>query len=210
MTGVRCINEHHRKEVLAADAYVMALGSYSPFLLKPLRVPCLIYPAKGYSATIAIDDHRGAPTVSLTDLAWKIVFTRLGDRLRVAGTAELSGYNKDLNLVRCEALLRRTFELVPRRGRTRQRAILDGPAPRHAVQRSTGGRHALPQPLPRYRTWHTRLDDGVRIGPRARRRDRRPQARRRLCLHPWPRQAGPAMNLFAPENLAHFTRRRRR
>ena len=54
-----------------------------------------IYPAKGYSATIAIGDHRGAPTVSLTDLAWKIVFTRLGDRLRVAGTAELSGWDTD-------------------------------------------------------------------------------------------------------------------
>ena len=100
----------------------MALGSYSPFLLAPLGVPCLIYPAKGYSATIAIDDHRGAPTVSLTDLAWKIVFTRLGDRLRVAGTAELSGYDKELNHVRCEALIRRTFELFPdagERGRRR-------------------------------------------------------------------------------------------
>jgi D-amino-acid dehydrogenase len=136
MTGVRCINEHHRKEVLAADAYVMALGSYSPFLLKPLHVPCLIYPAKGYSATIAIDEHRGAPTVSLTDLAWKIVFTRLGDRLRVAGTAELSGYNKDLNLVRCEALMRRTFELFPDAG------------DRDSAQFWTGLRPATPSNVP--------------------------------------------------------------
>jgi D-amino-acid dehydrogenase len=113
---VRCLNEEHRKEILTADAYVVALGSYSPFLLRPLGVPCLIYPAKGYSATIAIGAHRGAPTVSLTDLAWKIVFTRLGDRLRVAGTAELSGYGKDLNLVRCEALVKRTFELFPEAG----------------------------------------------------------------------------------------------
>ena len=105
-----------RFDTLTADAYVMALGSYSPFLLKPLRVPCLIYPAKGYSATIAIAGHPGAPTVSLTDLAWKIVFTRLGDRLRVAGTAELSGYSKDLNLVRCEALVKRTFDLFPDAG----------------------------------------------------------------------------------------------
>ena len=114
--SVRCVNGDHRKEVLTADAYVVALGSYSPLLLAPLAVPCLIYPAKGYSATIAIDGHRGAPTVSLTDLAWKIVFTRLGDRLRVAGTAELSGYGRDLNLVRCEALVRRTFELFPDAG----------------------------------------------------------------------------------------------
>ena len=54
--------------------------------------------------------------MSLTDLAWKIVFTRLGDRLRVAGTAELSGYGKELNHVRCEALIRRTFELFPDAG----------------------------------------------------------------------------------------------
>ncbi len=113
ITGVRCIDEEHRKEIMHADAYVMALGSYSPFLLRPLGVPCLIYPAKGYSATIAIEGHRGAPTVSLTDLAYKIVFTRLGDRLRVAGTAELNGYDKDLNLVRCEALVNRAFALFP-------------------------------------------------------------------------------------------------
>jgi D-amino-acid dehydrogenase len=136
MTGVRCVNEEHRKEILTADAYVMALGSYSPFLLKPLGVPCLIYPAKGYSATIAIDGHAGAPTVSLTDLAWKIVFTRLGDRLRVAGTAELSGYSKDLNLVRCEALVRRTFDLFPEAG------------DRESPQFWTGLRPATPSNVP--------------------------------------------------------------
>ena len=114
--SVRCVDGDRRKEALTADAYVVALGSDSPLLLAPLAVPCLVYPAKGYSATIAIDGHRGAPTVSLTDLAWKIVFTRLGDRLRVAGTAELSGYGRDLNLVRCEALVRRTFELFPDAG----------------------------------------------------------------------------------------------
>jgi D-amino-acid dehydrogenase len=136
IAGVRCFNEEHRQELLAADAYVMALGSYSPFLLAPLRVPCLIYPAKGYSATIAIEDHRGAPTVSLTDLAWKIVFTRLGDRLRVAGTAELSGYGKELNHVRCEALIRRTFELFPDAGN------------RQTPQFWTGLRPATPSNVP--------------------------------------------------------------
>jgi D-amino-acid dehydrogenase len=80
-------------------------------MLAGLGVPCNVYPAKGYSATISVGDHQGAPTVSLTDLAWKIVMTRLGDRLRVAGTAELTGWNTDLNRTRCEALARRTFEL---------------------------------------------------------------------------------------------------
>ena len=190
MTGVRCVNEEHRKEILRADAYVVALGSYSPFLLKPLGVPCLIYPAKGYSATIAIDDHRGAPTVSLTDLAWKIVFTRLGDRLRVAGTAELSGYNKDLNLVRCEALVKRTFELFPDAGDRESAQFWTGPAPGHAVERAAGGRHALSQPVPRHRPRHAGLDDGLRLGPRAGRRDGRPQAWRGFCVYrrqqsPW-------------------------
>jgi len=136
IAGVRCFDEEHRQELLTADAYVMALGSYSPFLLAPLRVPCLIYPAKGYSATIAIEDHRGAPTVSLTDLAWKIVFTRLGDRLRVAGTAELSGYGKESNQVRCEALIRRTFELFPDAGN------------RQTPQFWTGLRPATPSNVP--------------------------------------------------------------
>jgi D-amino-acid dehydrogenase len=136
VAGVRCFNDEHRQEMLTADAYVLALGSYSPFLLAPLGVPCLIYPAKGYSATIAIDDHRGAPTVSLTDLAWKIVFTRLSDRLRVAGTAELSGYGKELNHVRCEALIRRTFELFPDAGN------------RQTPQFWTGLRPATPSNVP--------------------------------------------------------------
>lgn len=133
---VRCLNAEHRKEVLRADAYVVALGSYSPFVLQPLRVPCLIYPAKGYSATLAIGDHRGAPVVSLTDLAWKIVFTRLGDRLRIAGTAEISGYGMALNLVRCEALVQRTFELFPDAGE------------RESAQFWTGLRPATPSNVP--------------------------------------------------------------
>jgi D-amino-acid dehydrogenase len=136
VTGIHCDSAERGKEVLTADAYVLALGSYSPFLLQPLSVPCLIYPAKGYSATIAIGDHRGAPTVSLTDLAWKIVFTRLGDQLRVAGTAELSGYNLDLNLVRCEALVKRTFELFPDAGN------------RESAQFWTGLRPATPSNVP--------------------------------------------------------------
>ena len=59
-----------------------------------------------------VDDAR-APTVSLTDDEAKIVFSRLGGRLRIAGTAELSGYSTDLNPVRCEALTRRAREMFP-------------------------------------------------------------------------------------------------
>ncbi len=116
ISGVRCTNARAGKEFLSADAYVVALASYSPFVLRPLSVPCPVYPAKGYSATIAIGDHRGAPTVSLTDVAAKIVITRLSERLRVAGTAELSGYGTDLNAIRCEALVNRIFALFPDAG----------------------------------------------------------------------------------------------
>ena len=116
IVGVRCASAEEGPRTLTADAYVVALASFSPFILRPLSVRCPVYPAKGYSATIAIGDHRGAPTVSLTDIAAKIVITRLGERLRVAGTAELSGYSTDLNAVRCAALVKRTFDLFPDAG----------------------------------------------------------------------------------------------
>ena len=114
--GVHVVREGSRFDNVAADAYVVALGSYSPLLLAAVGVPCNVYPAKGYSATIDIGGHRGAPTVSLTDSARKIVITRLGDRVRVAGTAELNGWDRSLDRTRCEALVTRTFDLFPDAG----------------------------------------------------------------------------------------------
>jgi len=116
ISGVRVVDADGRRETLTADAIVVALGSFTPFMLSPIGVPCLVYPAKGYSMTVDVGAHAGAPMVSLTDLAWKVVMTRLGNRLRVAGTAELSGYGMALDTVRCEALKRRTFELFPDAG----------------------------------------------------------------------------------------------
>lgn len=100
-------------ELLTADAYVVALGSYSPLLVKPLGLRLPVYPAKGYSATIPLGPDSVAPNVSLTDDGHKLVFSRLGDRLRVAGTAEFNGYNTELNAVRCHAILRRVRQLFP-------------------------------------------------------------------------------------------------
>lgn len=100
-------------DVLEADAYVVALGSYSPLLTRPIGVELPVYPAKGYSATVDIVDPAKAPTVSLIDDSAKIVFSRLGTRLRIAGTAELSGYSTQLNEVRCRALIRRVKEIFP-------------------------------------------------------------------------------------------------
>lgn len=101
---------------MTADAYLVALGSHSPLLTGPVGVHLPVYPAKGYSATVPIRDASKAPRVSLTDDGAKIVITRLGDRLRIAGTAELSGYSTDLNTVRCEALTKRAAEMFPDAG----------------------------------------------------------------------------------------------
>ncbi|MGC4090787.1 MAG: D-amino acid dehydrogenase [Polyangiaceae bacterium] len=100
-------------DLLLADAYVVALGSYSPLLLKGTGVSAQVYPGKGYSATIPLAADSAAPTVSITDDEHKIVVSRLGDRLRVAGTAEFNGYNLDLTPARCQALLRQTRALFP-------------------------------------------------------------------------------------------------
>lgn len=101
-------------ELLTADAYVVALGSYSPLLLRPLGIRLPVVPAKGYSATLELDGEGAAPSVSLTDDEQKLVFSRLGNRLRIAGTAEFNGYNLDLNPVRCQALMQRTQQLFPK------------------------------------------------------------------------------------------------
>ena len=101
------------REALRADAYVVALGSYTPMMLRPLGVRLPVYPAKGYSATIPLSGESVAPEVAMTDDGHKIVFSRLGQRLRVAGTAEFNGYNTELNQVRCQALITRTHQLFP-------------------------------------------------------------------------------------------------
>lgn len=100
-------------ERVEADAFVLALGSYSPLLLQPHGIRLPVYPAKGYSATIPLDVAKPAPVVSLTDDGYKLVFSRLGDRLRVAGTAEFVGYDRSLNMSRCDALMRRIAQVFP-------------------------------------------------------------------------------------------------
>ncbi|HET7775711.1 MAG TPA: D-amino acid dehydrogenase, partial [Azospira sp.] len=100
-------------DLLLADAYVVALGSYSPLLLRTAGIGVPVVPGKGYSATIPLSPDSVAPQVSITDDERKIVMSRLGDRLRVAGTAEFNGYNLELNPVRCQALLARALEFFP-------------------------------------------------------------------------------------------------
>jgi D-amino-acid dehydrogenase len=101
---------------LRADAYLLAMGSLSPLYAAPLGIDLPIYPAKGYSVTMPVRDASMAHQVSLTDDEYKLVFSRLGDRLRIAGTAELNGYDRDLNRVRCEAIVSRVEALFPGAG----------------------------------------------------------------------------------------------
>ena len=124
------------EESLRAEAYVVALGSYSPLLLAPIGISVPVYPVKGYSITLPLEPGDEAPQTSLTDHARKIVISRLGDRLRVAGTAELNGYDTEMNELRCGALVKRCFEWFPKAGR-----------PEHA-RFWTGLRPATPSNLP--------------------------------------------------------------
>ncbi|MGH8674514.1 MAG: D-amino acid dehydrogenase [Burkholderiales bacterium] len=104
------------REPVRADAYVLSLGSHSARLARPLGISLAIYPAKGYSVTMPVKDSSAAWTVSLTDEGHKLVFSRLGERLRIAGTAELAGYDVSINETRCRAILNRTLELFPGAG----------------------------------------------------------------------------------------------
>ena len=98
---------------LAADSFVLCMGSFSAAFAQQLGIRLNIYPAKGYSVTLPVLDPSQSFQVSLTDDEYKLVFSRLGDRLRIAGTAELNGYDSTLNLVRCEAIVRRVRQLFP-------------------------------------------------------------------------------------------------
>lgn len=82
---------------LVADAYVLALGSYSPHLAKPLGLDLPVYPVKGYSITAPIVDEARAPVSTVMDETYKIAITRLGDRIRVGGMAEIAGFDPSLN-----------------------------------------------------------------------------------------------------------------
>jgi D-amino-acid dehydrogenase len=112
-TRVEVVTPDGWHQYIDADAVVVALGSYSRELLAPLGVYLPLYPGKGYSATYDIVDASRAPIVSVTDDEHKMAVTRLGNRLRVAGTAELSGFSRDLNPARCAMLTRRVRQLFP-------------------------------------------------------------------------------------------------
>jgi len=113
--GIQTLRDGHH-ETLRADAYVLSMGSFSAALASQLGIFLNIYPAKGYSITVPVKNEEAAFNISLTDDEYKLVYSRLGDRMRVAGTAELNGYSRKLNYTRCRAIVRRTAEVMPEAG----------------------------------------------------------------------------------------------
>jgi D-amino-acid dehydrogenase len=130
---VEATDSEGRFQKISADSYVLAMGSLSPMYAQPLGINLPIYPAKGYSVTMPVKDASMAHQVSLTDDEYKLVFSRLtgpnSDRLRIAGTAEFNGYDRDLNRVRCEAIVRRVEQLFPGAGDASQASFWTGLRP---------------------------------------------------------------------------------
>jgi D-amino-acid dehydrogenase len=111
ITGV-----HTDAGLLQADKVVLALGSHSPLLLKPVGLDIPVYPVKGYSITVPITDAAGAPESTIMDETHKVAVTRLGDRIRVGGTAELAGYSLNLREPRRSTLEHVVTDLFPKGG----------------------------------------------------------------------------------------------
>jgi D-amino-acid dehydrogenase len=114
---------------LTADAYVAALGSYTPLLLRPLGIRIPVYPVKGYSITVPVADPAGAPESTVMDETHKVAITRLGDRIRVGGTAELAGYTLQLHAARRRTLEHVVTDLFPGGGDARRATFWCGLRP---------------------------------------------------------------------------------
>ncbi len=129
LARARCVDSEGRQQVWASEAWVMCLGSYSRQVAAELGIRLDIVPAKGYSVTLPVTAPERSFRAPLTDDAHKLVFSRLGDRLRVAGTAELAGYDRGIDVVRCQAIVRRVRELFPRLTDGRNAQFWSGPRP---------------------------------------------------------------------------------
>jgi D-amino-acid dehydrogenase len=117
------------KGMLQADAYVVALGSWSPRLVRPLGISLPVYPVKGYSITVPVSDPDAAPVSTVMDESYKVAITRLDNRIRVGGTAEVSGYSTKLYPARRATLDHSLTELFPRGGRLAEATFWSGLRP---------------------------------------------------------------------------------
>ena len=116
-------------EEIATDACVVALGSYSPHLVRSLRIRLPVYPVKGYSITVPIVDAAYAPESTLMDETYKIAITRLGSRIRVGGMAEIAGFDNTLHLKRRSTLEYSLHSLFPKAGDLSQGSFWSGLRP---------------------------------------------------------------------------------
>lgn len=129
VTSLHLVDQHGRRGAVTGDAYVICAGSFSKSLARRCGERLPIYPVKGYSATVPIRDSERAPTVSITDESRRMVCSRIGDQLRIAGTAELTGFNLELDSLRCRALLDWVEDLFPGAGDLRNPSYWSGLRP---------------------------------------------------------------------------------
>lgn len=101
---------------LSFDKYVICAGSHSHNISRGLKLKLPLYPVKGYSVSIPVEQTNSAPLTSITDMENHVVISRLGNVLRAAGTAEVSGYNTAPNLHRENMVLASVQKLFPEAG----------------------------------------------------------------------------------------------
>ncbi len=114
---------------VVGDAYIMCMASFSTAMLRPLRIRIPVYPVKGYSITVPVTDADSAPNSTIMDETHKIAITRLGDRIRVAGTAELGGFNLYLDPKRRNTVEYVVSDLFPHGGDVGQSVFWTGLRP---------------------------------------------------------------------------------
>ncbi|MPV64651.1 D-amino acid dehydrogenase [Burkholderia sp. BE17] len=123
IAGVQC-----GSETVRADAYVVALGSYSTsFISNLMKIP--VYPLKGYSITAPIVHEAAAPVSTVLDETYKIAITRFDQRIRVGGMAEIVGFDKNLRAARRETLEMCVNDLFPGGGDTSKATFWTGLRP---------------------------------------------------------------------------------
>ena len=127
--GDRITGVETDRGIVTGDAYLVAMGSFSPKLVRPLGLKLPVYPVKGYSITVPIVDERRAPVSTLLDESYKVAITRLGDRIRVGGMAEISGFNNDLPEARRATLEYSLGSLFPGAGDTSRASYWSGLRP---------------------------------------------------------------------------------
>jgi D-amino-acid dehydrogenase len=140
----RIVAVHTSAGRVTADSFVLALGSYSPMLAAPLGIRLPVYPVKGYSITVPIVDASRAPVSTVMDETHKIAITRLGDRIRVGGMAELAGFDMSLKAKRQATLTHSVEDLFGGAGDQSKAAFWCGLRPMTPDGTPVVGRSPIP------------------------------------------------------------------